>query len=324
MDPVKYIKGGVARNIAECMSKIGTRPFMISVVGNDMAGDFLLNHWRLSGLCTEGAVYELLGLFAYISYAQENFLTPNWIYRFRSRISSAPLLMLDANLPYESLKAACTISVVKGQRIAPIAEFIACTTPNEIELIAMANALSPSVKYNFHKMDQCKDKAETVEHLFEMLRLPMFFLLEKGIKLLIVTLGSKGVFLCWKRHINFMNNQHKCKHTPFSTQLLEKLDGCFASETHVNLYRESSSRTCVFHLPAISASVVSLVGAGDCLVAGVLSALCGGLDFMPSVAVGVAIAKASVESETNIPDTISAGSVADDARRILLSAKRLW
>ncbi|KAK3134876.1 hypothetical protein QOZ80_5BG0411890 [Eleusine coracana subsp. coracana] len=51
---VKYIKGGVARNIAECMSKIGTRPFMISVVGNDMAGDFLLNHWRLSGLCTEG------------------------------------------------------------------------------------------------------------------------------------------------------------------------------------------------------------------------------------------------------------------------------
>lgn len=186
---------------------------------------------------------------------------------------------------------------------------VTCTTPNEIELIAMANALSPSVKYDFHKMDQCKDTAETVKHLFEMLSPAIFFLLEKGIKLLIVTLGSNGVFVCCKRHINFMNNRRKWKQTPFSTQLLENLDECFSSETHVNLYRGSSSRTCVFHLPAISASVVSLVGAGDCLVAGVLSALCGGLDFMPSVAVGVAIAKASVESEANIPDTILAASV---------------
>lgn len=30
--------GGVARNVAECMSKLGTRPFMISAVGVDMAG----------------------------------------------------------------------------------------------------------------------------------------------------------------------------------------------------------------------------------------------------------------------------------------------
>ncbi|GJM89702.1 hypothetical protein PR202_ga05914 [Eleusine coracana subsp. coracana] len=189
---VKYIKGGVARNIAECMSKIGTRPFMISVVGNDMAGDFLLNHWRSSGLCTEvagSAVFVLFAIFVILGILQvndvatpvvsntfdrsgeliagvasvgavEKFLTPYWVYRFRSQISRAPLLMLDANLPSESLKAACTT-------------------------------------------------------------------------------------------------------------------------------------------------------------------LCGGLDFMPSVAIGVAIAKASVESETNIPDTISAASVADDARRILLSAKRL-
>jgi sugar/nucleoside kinase (ribokinase family) len=32
------VSGGVARNIAECMAKLGTRSFMISVVGNDMAG----------------------------------------------------------------------------------------------------------------------------------------------------------------------------------------------------------------------------------------------------------------------------------------------
>lgn len=187
---------------------------------------------------------------------------------------------------------------------------ITCTSPNEIELVAMANALSPSVKYNFHKMEQCKDKAEAVEHLFEMLSPAMFFLLENGIKLLIVTLGSNGVFICCKEHTNFMKDQRKCKQTPFSTQLLEKLEGSFLSNTPVNLCGERSSRTCVFHLPAISASVISLTGAGDCLVGGVLSGLCGGLDIIRSVAVGVAIAKASVESEANIPDNICAASVA--------------
>ena len=230
------------------------------------------------------------------------------------------------------------VSVVKSRRIAPIAEYVSvkdwatifykyplylkvlplhnfsvmiqitCTSPNEIELVAMANSLSPPVKYNYHKME-CKDKAEAVEYLFEMLRPAMFFLLEKGIKLLVVTLGSNGVFIVCKEHIDFVKDQRKCKQTPFSRQLLEKLDGCFPSNNPINLCRETSSRTCVFHLPAISASVISLTGAGDCLVGGVLSALCGGLDIIQSVAIGVAIAKASVESHANIPDHISAATV---------------
>ncbi|GAY65371.1 hypothetical protein CUMW_240570 [Citrus unshiu] len=31
---------GVARNVAECMSKLGAKPYMISALGLDMAGDF--------------------------------------------------------------------------------------------------------------------------------------------------------------------------------------------------------------------------------------------------------------------------------------------
>jgi sugar/nucleoside kinase (ribokinase family) len=37
---VHYVLGGVARNIAECMSKLGTKPYMISALGNDMAGNY--------------------------------------------------------------------------------------------------------------------------------------------------------------------------------------------------------------------------------------------------------------------------------------------
>lgn len=37
---VHYVPGGVARNIAECTSKLGTKPYMISALGLDMAGVF--------------------------------------------------------------------------------------------------------------------------------------------------------------------------------------------------------------------------------------------------------------------------------------------
>uniref|UniRef100_A0A0D3G405 MaoC-like domain-containing protein n=2 Tax=Oryza barthii TaxID=65489 RepID=A0A0D3G405_9ORYZ len=264
---VKYVSGGVARNIAECICKLETRPFMISVVGNDMAGDFLLKYWRSAGLCTDVA-HE----------------------------SGVPVFFEP-------------VSLAKGSRIAPIAKYITYTSPNEIELVAMANSLSPPEKYTFVKMEQSKNKAKAVEYLFEMLSPAMFFLLEKGIKFLLVTLGSNGVFVCCKESTSLMD-QRKSEMMSFSTPLLQKLERCFPSNMLVDLPREGSSRTCVFHFPAVSASVVSLTGAGDCFVGGVISALCGGLGMMQSVAVGIAIAKSSVESEANIPDKFSAATIA--------------
>ena len=38
----KCKNGGVARNVAECMSKLGSKPFIVSVVGIDIAGEHLL------------------------------------------------------------------------------------------------------------------------------------------------------------------------------------------------------------------------------------------------------------------------------------------
>lgn len=33
-----HLSGGVSRNVAECMQRLGVKPFIISVVGEDMAG----------------------------------------------------------------------------------------------------------------------------------------------------------------------------------------------------------------------------------------------------------------------------------------------
>lgn len=60
-------------------------------------------------ICTfekrEKYIYQLLNYFE--CFGQENFITSSWIYHFRNHIANAPLVMLDANLSPESLKAAC-------------------------------------------------------------------------------------------------------------------------------------------------------------------------------------------------------------------------
>ena len=35
---MRYVRGGVARNVAESMVLLGTHPFLISIVGDDVAG----------------------------------------------------------------------------------------------------------------------------------------------------------------------------------------------------------------------------------------------------------------------------------------------
>ena len=63
----------------------------------------------------QSAVYELLLFFVAFPFGQESFLTPSWLYRFCHHISNAPLVMLDANLPPESLEAACISKLFRLQ-----------------------------------------------------------------------------------------------------------------------------------------------------------------------------------------------------------------
>ncbi|XP_008778470.1 uncharacterized sugar kinase YeiI isoform X2 [Phoenix dactylifera] len=349
---VQYVSGGVARNVAECMSKLGNKPFMISVVGHDMAGDLLLKYWKSAGLSTEGILKlesittpvvsnmfdssgELAMAVASVE-AVETFLTPGWIQRFQRNICSAPMLMVDANLNSPSLKVACQIaagsgipvwfepvSVTKSRRIASVVNYITCASPNENELVAMANALSPEKEFSYIQHEAAEGKGHSVESLFEMLKPAMCSLLQKGIKLLVVTLGSHGLFLCCREGLSFMKDNLSSRVGSFGRQLYDLVNESCSSKKHINFIKsgERASKFFAFHFPALPASVVSLVGAGDCLVGGILASICNGLDVMQSVAVGIAVAKAAVETQTNVPAKFSPGTVADAAKQILSAAK---
>ncbi|WOL16934.1 hypothetical protein Cni_G25722 [Canna indica] len=346
---VQYVRGGVARNIAECMWKLGISPFMISAIGLDMLGEMLLNYWKSAGLCTKGILQtssirtpvvsiifdsagELAAAVANVD-AVEKFLTPDFIKQFENYIRSAPMLILDANLHPQSIEFACQIaagagipiwfepvSVKKSTRITAVVNYITCASPNENELIAMANALSPTTEFQLYVKPT--QGHQSPESLFHILKPAICFLLDKGIKMLIVTLGSDGVFLCISEWPRFKNHAIVSSKLSNNARIQNEVanEGCSLKKTCPT---DLGAKFFAFHFPALHASVVSLTGAGDCLVAGIIASICSGFDVMQSVALGISVAKAAVESETNIPDEFCLNSIADEAKFILSAVKQL-
>ena len=168
----------------------------------------------------------------------------------------------------------------------------------------MANALS--LDDQFHSIQRLDDNGNRrpIESIFRMLKPAIQVLLKKGIKIVIVTLGSDGILLCSREEPDFIREMVKSsKPRSCSRQLYELMSSRCPINQFVQApkFKWSSSYPYVIHFPALPASVVSLTGAGDCLVGGTLASVCSGLDFMQSVAVGVATAKVAVESENNVP-----------------------
>ncbi|KAI4366959.1 hypothetical protein MLD38_022757 [Melastoma candidum] len=349
---VIYIRGGVARNIADCMSKLGAEPFMMSAVGLDMAGSMLLEQWKSLGLSVEGICQiqtigtavvcclfdsdgEVAGGVASFE-AVEKFLTPEWIQRFDDRMYSAPIAILDANLNLAAIEASCKmaaksnvplwfepVSVAKSTKIVSVAKYVTYTSPNTDELLAMAHALSPESHID---SIQCYDGPtdESPGSLFLKLKSAIGVLLHKGIDLVMVTLGPKGVFLCSEGVGNFSQTLPK-KTAPCMD---EQLFSIVVKSCPLRLFNDAklesrSSEFLAVHLPGLPASVKRVTGAGDCLVGATVASICSGLNIVQATSVGIAVAKATVEDVANVPSTFDLQRLAGDAEAVFHSAKVL-
>ncbi|XP_057782965.1 pseudouridine kinase isoform X2 [Salvia miltiorrhiza] len=308
----------------------------------------LLEPWRAAGLSLEGIkrskdidtatvciIFDGKGeLAAAVAGVEsiEKFVTPEWITNFKINICSAPIVMVDANLSPPALLASCQIaaecgiplwfepvSVVKSKRVASIAKLITYTSPNEDELIAMANALSSGDKFLPVQKDG-KTVRTSIKSLFEKLKPAIWVLLEEGIKVVLVTLGSHGVFLCFKA-IDGVKKRNPCKNSPYSRKLYEAVNLSCPQDGILGTPKSKGNYYVAIHFPALPASVVTLVGAGDCLVGGTLASICVGLDIMQSVAAGMASAKGAIETESTVPAKYELSRIADDAGTIYSEAK---
>ncbi len=135
--------GGVARNIAENLARLEISTILLSAVGQDEAGDLLLAHTREAGVDISHvlrlpdaqtgsylAIMDQTGqLFLSVSmYDIIDSISPDYIQAQKELLSTAAMIVVDANLPDKSLKTLF--------RIAKRAQVPVCADPTSQLLAA--------------------------------------------------------------------------------------------------------------------------------------------------------------------------------------------
>jgi pseudouridine kinase len=161
--------GGVGRNIAENLARLGTRTHLVSVVGRDALGDTLLSQTAASGVRLEHvtrtdvttgtytAVLDADGelVIAVAAMAATDELGPERVDAARDLIATAELVVVDGNVWFDALEHALElaaaaqvraivepVSVPKARALSPCLtpeRPLFAITPNRDELAALTD-----------------------------------------------------------------------------------------------------------------------------------------------------------------------------------------
>lgn len=247
--------GGVARNVSENLARLGQQVTLISVVGDDDAGDRLLSDIAAAGVDTEailrtsqystGAYLAVINQAGALQFALDDMraltaLTPAYISQHEALFREASLLFIDANIPEKTLQRIMSLarkarlpvcadptSAVLAHRLKPYLNRLYLFTPNSSEAAIFCE---PE-----RKITNRRQALEAAKHL-----------VSQGVEIVYITMAEQGL--------------------------------CYAtSETKG-------------YIPAIRTEIVDPTGAGDALSATVIFALLNDIPLDDAVRLGVTAA----------------------------------
>jgi pseudouridine kinase len=167
---VSWTPGGVGRNIAENLARLGHRPHLIAAVGDDAAGQELLTRTAAAGVDIDYVLRVSLGTGIYVAVlnndgeliaavsdmAATEAMRVEQVMNYAHVIAHASIAVIDGNLPLEVSRwvvsisragggraVAEPVSVAKAQRLASLLQPglpVFAVTPNVEELAALVGA----------------------------------------------------------------------------------------------------------------------------------------------------------------------------------------
>lgn len=268
--------GGVARNIAENLSRLGVKVEFITVLGHDSYANEIkkscndltisLKHSLVKPeertstyLCINDEFGEMQ--LAISDMEIYKYITPEFLERKMDIINNSKVCVLDTNIPTDSLfylmdncKAPIfldTVSNSKTEKIKDHIHNIHTLKPNIMEAEILSN-----MKISNH---------EDLERATEII-------MEKGVKNLFVSLGSKGVY--------YTNGKEKG------------------------------------NIPIIENTIVSTTGAGDSFLAAVVWAYLNGLSIEKAAKIGIAASTITVKSKLTVSTDMSVENIEKTLRKL--------
>ena len=260
--------GGVARNIAHNLALFGIPVYLISIVGNDVFGSYVIDETRRAGVNVEHIAVNGQRTGAYLSVMNEHRnlavaiadtdimrrLTASDVARHETMLANSAFVVADANLEEEALQYISDlcqhrripyllepVSVDKAKKLCYLAGKAPYVTPNRRELEIMTGRKRSVLR------EQCASLQPFYEHI-------------------LVTLGERGVY-----------------HYECGTE----------QET---LY------------PAIPTRIVNLNGAGDAFVAGFICGLFHQHPLAQSIRLGIAAAHLTLQAKESVNNALSLSS----------------
>lgn len=272
--------GGVARNVAENLARLGVSVSLATMVGDDENGRALIRHLQHQGVDTAGVIVAagrstgeyaaLLGpdheLFLGIADMDIfDAITIADLERLWPHLASAAWVFADCNLPAPVLAA--LVARRRGARfrlaVDPVSAPKAERLPRELDGIDLLFLNTDEAEAYFNAVHG--RAAATAEAAAAALR-------DAGAATVILTQGASG--------------------------LLVDSAGC---------------RTAI---PAVPATAMDVTGAGDALIAGTLYRMLSGDDHVAAARIGALLAALTTETEATVHPQLSTHYLADSMRRI--------
>ena len=266
---IRVSVGGVGRNIAENLARLGEPVILLSAVGDDGSGRRILQQATECGMDVSHVIVDSgHRTAAYLAVLDETgnlamsiddmginreLITPNFVYRRRILFRDARMVVLDANLPPATLE---TIFNLARRYDVPV-----CADPTTATLAPRLCAHLPAlmlVAPNAAEAEalcgiQVTDRVSGLEAAQKLVSL--------GVQIAIVTLGATGL-----------------------------------------VYATSQESG---HVPAIETEVVDLTGAGDALTAAIIFGLLNDLPIVEAVRVGTSAAALTLQCRETVCPTLS-------------------
>uniref|UniRef100_F1KX06 Pseudouridine-metabolizing protein n=2 Tax=Ascaris TaxID=6251 RepID=F1KX06_ASCSU len=279
--------GGVGRNHADALTRLGIDVHLISVVGDDSHAEFVRSrckHMDLTNVLSikelPTATYTAFAVKGNVQYGISNIdriieeITPEVIKQREHLISDADYVLLDGNIPVATINTAVSIADFYGTKVwyeptavakmrkifdAGVDHMVDIISPNLNEFAAYCSLIDEKLPDNFLTTMHAN---EIFEHLWSKVNQYL-----RSLEALIVTIGPKGTIL---------------------------------------LKRDGSSITRHQLPPPLSPEiVVSTSGAGDCFNSGLLAGILYDLSIDESLCLAQKCAASSLQSTEAVPESIS-------------------